>query len=67
MNKFKTLIPFLFFRTSFTERERSLEVHGESKTHEFISGKLLYITKEVRVPYIEEESQEDRTGPLSLK
>ena len=50
------------------QREREvLEVHGESKTHEFISGKLLYLTKEVRVPYIEEESQEDRTGPLSLK
>ena len=31
MNKFKILIPFLFFRTSLAERERSLEVHGERK------------------------------------
>ena len=67
MNKFKILIPFLFFRTSFAERERSLEVHGEKKHTNLFLANFFFITKEVRVPYIEEESQEDRTGPLSFK
>ena len=37
----------------------------EENTREFISQKLLYLTKEGRTLYIGEFS-EDRTGPLSF-